>query len=99
MKVAVRVQLKVFYRPPNLKLKVDKLAELQQFTLVRQPGSLTLIVENRSPYFATFSAATLTGGGQSHDIDIGMLAPFTQKSGYERRSHMAARERSLHADQ
>ena len=79
MKVAVRVQLKVFYRPPNLKLKVDKLAELQQFTLVRQPGSLTLIVENRSPYFATFSAATLTGGGQSHDIDMGMLAPFTQK--------------------
>ncbi|WP_338628166.1 molecular chaperone [Yersinia intermedia] len=79
VKVAVRVQLKVFYRPPNLKLKVDNLAELQQFTLVRQPGSLTLIVENRSPYFATFSAATLTGGGQSHDIDMGMLAPFTQK--------------------
>ncbi len=80
VKVAVRLQLKMFYRPQHLKLGVDKLTEQQQFSLIRQPGTLKLKVENASPYYATFSAAKLSGGGQSRELNIGMLAPFSQRT-------------------
>lgn len=80
VKVAVRLQLKLFYRPPGLKPAVDKLPELQQFRLERQPGTLTLKVENMSPYYATFNSATLSGGGKSKALDIGMLAPFASRT-------------------
>jgi P pilus assembly chaperone PapD len=80
VKVAVRLQLKMFYRPKNLKPNVEKLTELQQFSLIRQPGVIKLKVENTSPYYATFSAASLAGGGKSYPADIGMLAPFSSKT-------------------
>ena len=79
VKVAVRLQLKMFYRPKNLKPDVDKLAEQQRFSVYRQPGVLKLKVENTSPYYATFSAANVTGGDRSRQLDIGMLAPFATK--------------------
>lgn len=80
VKVAVRLQLKMFYRPQHLKIDVDKLTDQQQFSLARQPGTLKLKVDNPSPYYATFSAAKLIGGGQSRELNIGMLAPFSQKT-------------------
>lgn len=80
VKVAIRLQLKMFYRPQNLKPQVDKLVEQQQFSLIRQPGTLKLKVDNASPYYATYSAAKLTGGGKTKELDIGMLAPFSQKT-------------------
>ncbi len=80
VKVAIRLQLKMFYRPLNLKPSIDKLAEQQQFSLIRLPGALKLKVENTSPYHATFSAAKISGGSKSHVIDIGMLAPFSSKT-------------------
>ncbi|HEJ9059001.1 TPA: molecular chaperone [Serratia fonticola] len=80
VKVAVRLQLKMFYRPQHLKLVVDKLTELQQFSLIRQPGVLKLKVDNTSPYFAAFGVAKLTGAGKSRELDVGMLAPFSQKT-------------------
>lgn len=80
VKVAVRLQLKMFYRPQHLKLDVDKLTEQQQFSLIRQPGALKLKIDNASPYYATFSGAKLTGSGQSRELNIGMLAPFSQKT-------------------
>lgn len=80
IKVAVRLQLKMFYRPQHLKPTVDKLTEQQQFSLIRQPGTLKLKVDNASPYYATYSAAKLTGGGQSKELNIGMLAPFGRKT-------------------
>jgi chaperone protein EcpD len=79
VKVAVRLQLKMFYRPKKLKQNVDKLTEQQQFSLHRHPGVLKIKVENTSPYYATFNAANVTGGAQSRQIDIGMLAPFSIK--------------------
>ncbi|WP_337265223.1 fimbrial biogenesis chaperone [Serratia sp. MMO-151] len=80
VKVAVRLQLKTFYRPQHLKIDVDQLTAQQQFSLIRLPGVLKLKVENASPYYATFSAAKLTGGGKSSLADIGMLAPFSSKT-------------------
>ncbi|WP_231566243.1 MULTISPECIES: molecular chaperone [unclassified Serratia (in: enterobacteria)] len=80
IKVAVRLQLKMFYRPQNLKPSIDKLPEQLQFNLSRLPGILQLKVENTSPYYATFSAAKVTGGGKSHPLEIGMLAPFSSKT-------------------
>ncbi|VFS46114.1 Chaperone protein fimC precursor [Budvicia aquatica] len=80
VKVAVRLQLKMFYRPQGLTPEVDTLAELQQFTLVRQPGRLKLNVNNPSPYFATFSTARVSGGNKSIMLDAGMLAPFSHKT-------------------
>jgi chaperone protein EcpD len=80
VKVAIRLQLKMFYRPQHLKLDVSKLTEQQQFSLIRQPGTLKLKIDNASPYYATFSAAKLTGAGQSRELNIGMLAPFSQRT-------------------
>ncbi|MFC0225516.1 fimbrial biogenesis chaperone [Serratia aquatilis] len=80
IKVAIRLQLKLFYRPQSLKPAVDKLTALQQFSLIRQPGTLKLKVENTSPYFATFGAAKISGGGKSQEVPIGMLAPFSNKT-------------------
>lgn len=80
VKVAIRLQLKMFYRPQKLKEKVDNLVEQQQFRLIRLPGILKLKVENTSPYYATFSTASVMGNGKSQAAKIGMLAPFSSKT-------------------
>ncbi|KEY60303.1 molecular chaperone [Serratia sp. DD3] len=80
VKVAIRLQLKMFYRPKNLQPSVNKLLELQQFSLIRLPGTLKLKVENSSPYYATFNAAKIMGKTQSYPVDIGMLPPFSSKT-------------------
>lgn len=80
VKVAVRLQLKMFYRPKNLQPSIDKLLELQKFSLIRLPGALKIKVENSSPYYATFSAAKVMGETKSYPIGIGILPPFSSKT-------------------
>ncbi|QIR26882.1 molecular chaperone [Kluyvera genomosp. 3] len=80
VKVAVRLQLKLFCRPAHLELSVDDVAEKQQFSLIRQPGSLALKVINPTPYYATFDRAEVTDGTKSQQVNIGMLAPFASKT-------------------
>lgn len=80
VKVAVRLQLKMFYRPQNLGLDIDKLAGKQQFSVVRDPGKSALKVDNPTPYYATYSAAQVTNGAQSQSVAIGMIPPFGSKT-------------------
>lgn len=80
VKVAVRLQLKMFYRPKNLTPDVDNLAGKLQFNLVRTPGSATLKVTNPTPYFATFSAAQITSASAPYQVAIGMVPPFESKT-------------------
>ncbi|WON76642.1 molecular chaperone [Serratia sp. UGAL515B_01] len=79
IKVAIRLQLKMLYRPKDLSPAVNHLLKLQHFNLIREPGRLKLEVENRSPYYATYQDATLTHATDRYAVDIGMLAPFSSK--------------------
>ena len=80
VKVAVRLQLKLFYRPQHLEPDIDSLSARQKFSVNRQPGISKVKIENPTPYFATFSTARLSGKGRSQNIRIGMLAPFSAKT-------------------
>ncbi|QBM22876.1 molecular chaperone [Citrobacter arsenatis] len=80
VKVAVRLQLKLFCRPAHLELSVDDVAEKQQFSIFRQPGLLALKVTNPTPYYATFDSVEVTDGSESQQVNVGMLAPFASKT-------------------
>ncbi|WP_442801104.1 fimbrial biogenesis chaperone [Serratia rubidaea] len=80
LKVAVRLQLKLFYRPDGLQKKAARLAANQRFSLARQPGRLMLTVSNPTPLYATYGQAQLNGGGRQTALAIGMLAPFASKT-------------------
>ncbi|WP_330985336.1 MULTISPECIES: molecular chaperone [Enterobacterales] len=80
VKVAIRLQLKMFWRPTNLTPSVDDVVKKLQFTLLRQPGTLQLKVTNPTPYYATFNAADIKNNAASHTLAIDMLAPFSSKT-------------------
>lgn len=80
LKVAVRLQLKMFYRPVNLKPEADSLAGKMQFSVVRTPDAEVLKVVNPTPYYVTFSAAQVNASSGSFPVVIGMLPPFGSKT-------------------
>lgn len=77
--VAVRLQLKMFFRPENLKPDVDSAPQKQQFTIIRSPGAITMKVLNPTPYYVTFSSAQVTRTAGSYPVTIGMIPPFGNK--------------------
>lgn len=80
LKVAVRLQLKLFYRPDGLQGQAEQLAARQRFSLTRLPGKLMLTVSNPTPLYATYGQAQLNGDGRQTALAIGMLAPFASKT-------------------
>lgn len=80
VKVAVRLQLKLFFRPENLSPSPDKVVEQQKIELQRVPGSLAIKIGNPTPYFATYSSLSLTGEGHEKTLVPGMVSPFSTKT-------------------
>ncbi|POT55712.1 molecular chaperone [Citrobacter amalonaticus] len=80
VKVAVRLQLKLFFRPENLSSSPDKVVEQQKIELQRMPGSLAIKISNPTPYFATYRSLNLTGEGSVQTLEPGMLSPFSAKT-------------------
>jgi chaperone protein EcpD len=72
--VAIRLQLKVFFRP-KLDASIEALSNSLKFSL--DSKQRTLKVENPMPYFATLSRVRLVRGEQGKDLHAGMLAPFS----------------------
>lgn len=80
IKVAVRLQLKLFYRPENISSLADELSGKLKFELQRKPGVMTLKVINPTAYYATFNAAEVTDGKRALPVVIGMMAPMSSKT-------------------
>lgn len=80
LNVAIRLQLKLFFRPLALPIPPDDIGNKLEFVLLRQPGSLTLKVGNPTPYFVTVNTAQINNDGYRSDISVGMLSPFSEKS-------------------
>lgn len=55
LKVAVNLQLKLFYRPSSLTHEQDAILDKVSFQLLREGGSTFIAVENRSPFVVSFS--------------------------------------------
>ncbi|MDR9889182.1 molecular chaperone [Pseudenterobacter timonensis] len=80
VKVAVRLQLKLFYRPVHLPLPVEDVPGRLRFTLLRQPGLSLLKVQNPTPYYTSFSSAVISGSTGTEKLNVGMVAPFSDKT-------------------
>lgn len=80
VKVAIRLQLKLFFRPENLSPSPDKVVEQQKIELQRVPGSLAIKISNSTPYFATYRSLSLEGEGSMQTLEPGMLPPFSTKT-------------------
>lgn len=81
MKVKVRIQLKLFYRPASLKKNTGSQATAQQFRFERQPGITRLRVTNPTPFYISYSRAEVveeTGKAVSVARPE-MLAPFESR--------------------
>lgn len=72
--VAIRLQLKVFFRP-KFDVSIESLTDGLKFSL--DPKQKTLKLDNPMPYFATLSRVRLVWGEQGQDLHAGMLAPFS----------------------
>ncbi|KFC06361.1 pilus assembly chaperone [Trabulsiella guamensis ATCC 49490] len=80
VKVAVRLQLKLFFRPENLTPVPDKIAEKQHIELLRSPGKTSIKVSNPTPYFVTYNSLILASENGEHILSPGMLSPFSSKT-------------------
>lgn len=69
--IASESVLKIFYRP----LKIDKEDPLKKLSFKYKDNSF--IIENKSPYYITFSNITLDKEKISLDYDNSMISPFS----------------------
>ncbi|WP_172119078.1 fimbrial biogenesis chaperone [Halomonas hibernica] len=77
----LRNQIKFFYRPSGLKNNPTFHPDSIAFTLVNNGGhDWAINVENTSPYYASFSGATVTSNGRAIDLQTTMLAPYSKDS-------------------
>lgn len=81
LKVQVRLQLKLFWRPAQIKAGAGKRGALQSFQLLKEKGELTLKVTNPTPFYAVYSRAEVEGAGKkTQPVELEMLAPFESKT-------------------
>ncbi|MEN5093291.1 fimbria/pilus periplasmic chaperone [Pseudomonas protegens] len=72
-----RHRLKMFFRPPGLKVEVHSAAERLSWKF-EPPGRLQ--VSNPTPYYLSFSKVEVHGSGRTVALGAGMVAPFSQES-------------------
>ncbi|WP_193015146.1 molecular chaperone [Proteus sp. FME41] len=70
--VVVRLQIKVFYRPDNLMMKISEVSESLKFT----KSDKLLTIENPTSFYVTVKSAF---GENNPNIIIPMLAPFSKQ--------------------
>ncbi|HTH60140.1 MAG TPA: molecular chaperone [Paraburkholderia sp.] len=78
--VTMRTQIKVFVRPDKLPYPQTELAKHLVFALRRSGNTLTLSVDNPTPYHATISMARVTVGERSAEQTMDTIAPFSSAS-------------------
>lgn len=74
--LAMRTQIKVFYRPQKLSMSVDKLIKNLQFSIQKINDRSQLIIQNATPFFATINALQVTQGEWIEEGAVDMIAPF-----------------------
>ena len=80
MLVMLRNRNKVFYRPESLTVSPNQVPSMLAFSLHHDTSGLQLEVHNPSPYFASFSQASLQVNERLSSIPIAMVAPFSRTS-------------------
>ncbi len=80
MLVMLRNRNKVFYRPESLTVSPSQVPSMLAFSLRRDASGLQLEVHNPSPYFASFSQASLQVNERLSSIPVAMVAPFSRIS-------------------
>nr|WP_282560713.1 molecular chaperone [Providencia alcalifaciens] len=73
--VAVRLQIKVFYRPDNLNATIGEISDQIQFTLDK--GSQRLIIKNPTPFYITFNKLQM--GKTGEQLPTMLLNPFSEQ--------------------
>lgn len=74
--VAMRTQIKLFYRPSALAGEVAGAASKLTFTLLEKDRTVHLQVANPTPYYVTLSGLDIRQGQQRQAIGGDMVAPF-----------------------
>ncbi len=80
MLVMLRNRNKVFYRPESLTVSPNQVPSMLAFSLHHDTSGLQLEVHNPSPYFASFSQASLQVNERLSSIPVAMVAPFSRTS-------------------
>ena len=78
LQLAFRHRLKLFHRPKDLAVAVDRAASTLTWSIVREAGSARLRVENPSAYHVSFNAVSLHGrdpGSAPVSLGGGMVKP------------------------
>ena len=76
LQIAVRSRIKLFFRPQHLPFAADDAYAKVQWRL---EGETTLVADNPTPYFITYTDVYLSQNGQKIGVkETGMVAPFAQ---------------------
>lgn len=82
--LAMNTQLKIFYRPKNLKTEsINHLQEKIQYQLLKDQEKWVLKIKNPSPYFLNFTGLDISNEYSKSKITNELdnaLAPFSEKS-------------------
>ena len=73
--VAVRLQIKLFYRPDDLKATISEISDQIQF--IQDKGSSRVTINNPTPFYVTFSK--LQVGKTGEQLPIMLLKPFSEQ--------------------
>lgn len=78
MLIMLRNRLKIFYRPDSLNVAASELPNLIDFNVMSQAQGLRVEVENKSPYFASFTQGSLNYQAGDISLPVEMVAPFSK---------------------
>lgn len=81
LQIAVRNRLKLFYRPVELTLPLEKAYQQVIWKISKQGGRTFLIADNPSPYYITYSSIQVIQNSQRWNVlRTGMVAPLSQQT-------------------
>ncbi|WP_207884660.1 molecular chaperone [Pseudomonas sp. 30_B] len=75
--VAMRTQIKLFYRPSELPMKAVQAAGKLTFSLRAADQAMVLRIENPTPYYVTLSGLAIRQGMKQQSIMGDMIAPLS----------------------
>lgn len=76
--VILRNRLKVFYRPMEIDGDVENIQDHLKFNLIQNEKGWHIYVDNQSPYFASFSGASVLINGGEVALQAKMIKPMSQ---------------------
>jgi len=80
IQIAFRTRIKFIYRPDGLPGKAAEAPANVKWTVKKNTKTYVVQAQNPTPYYVSYGSLKLISGSQTHDLENGMIAPFSSQT-------------------